>query len=98
MTDNIMTNEEFYRDTATVAMAAYNESGITTADKTVSDLVAARFEDSAEREFAATEIAKHIAKDFEDMVDANMAKEITEQEELPLEEAPTTEADADVAE
>ena len=89
MTDNIMTNEEFYRDTATVAMAAYNESGVDTADKTISKMIAARFEDSFEREFAATQIAKHIADDFQATVDASeieMSDEIEVQEELPLEE------------
>tara|TARA_R110000824_G_scaffold208044_1_gene393620 strand:+ start:1974 stop:2279 length:306 start_codon:yes stop_codon:yes gene_type:complete len=83
MTDsNVMSNEDFYRDTATIAMAAYNESGTDAADKIVSNMIAGRFEDSYEREWAATQVAKIIAADFEVMMDE--MDNITEQEELPL--------------
>lgn len=94
MTDSkVMSNEDFYRDVATVAMAAYNEEGVNQADKVVSQMIAARFEDSFEREFAATQIAKHIAKDFEATMDAQ--DQITEQEELPLESDVEVAADAE---
>lgn len=89
----VMSNNDFYRDVATAAMAAYNESGTEAADKLISELIASRYEDSFEREYSATQIAKIIAGDFEKAMDE--AKEITEQEELPLEE---TQEAADVAE
>ena len=69
---NVMTNEEFYRDTATVLMAAYNEDP-STADEKGLALVNARFEDSAERKFAIDQIAAIVAKEFQDAVDAQEA-------------------------
>lgn len=84
MTNEVMSNEDFYRDTATVLMAAYNEDP-STADEKGLALVNARFEDSAERKHAIDKISRIVADEFKEAVDA--AQEVVDMEpteQLPL--------------
>lgn len=100
---NDITNEEFYVDAANQMIEAYKASasqaseaavGPVKAEKEVIQAIAARFETDEEREFATKEVTTLVTKAFEQIVqDADDAEDqITEQEELPLEEVATDDA------
>ena len=96
MTNNTITNEEFYANAATVYMANFNKDPSTADEKTIK-LVHARFEESDHRAHAVTEISRIVAASFEEQMETKMADEITEQVELPIEEPTTPEVATDGA-
>jgi hypothetical protein len=89
MTNEIMSNEDFYTNTATVLMAAYNEDP-SMADEIGLKLVNDRFEDSAERTHAINKIASIVADSFRAVVDEAQDAPMTDSEPTatPTEQLP----------